>query len=177
MRNVDVSFKTAEIHTCNARTQAVEIKLIINDGKDKALIKAVDIKDPNGQAQLIFNEIRDKLRAANRDSVDDDDPLGGVVNVRFKQDEEFIVERLSKYLTTLRDKFRTTRFNQTSYWDLELQVMKHKASFEDARDIARAKAQMNARDDDDDADEPKQAKPRTTADELDITFMGSGKRR
>ena len=165
MKKVDVGFKTAEVISCNAREQSVDIKIIVNDGKDKAVTRKVDLKDPERQAQLIFNDIRDKLKNANKSS-GGDSFLDNVVTIRFKQDEEFIVERLGKYLVSLRDKFRTTRFNKISYWDLERQIMSHKASFEDAREIARhaiAKDESIA-----DEEEPP---ARTHADELGITMM------
>jgi len=171
MKRVDVKFKSAEIVKCNAREQSVEVRVVINDGKDKMVVRSVNLKEPEAEASAIFNDVRDKLRNANKGSSDWNDPLGGVVTVRFMQDEEAIVERLSKYFTTLRDMFRPSRFAQQSYWDLERKLMAHKASFEDRR--------MQVKEDpadDDGEEEPSPVEP-DPGDELGIKMMDRPVRR
>ena len=166
MKNVDVRLISAEVTNCNARESSIDIRIMLNDGKDKALPRSINFKktDPQAEAQAIFNEMREKIKSANKSS-GGDSFLDNVVNIRFKQDEEAIVERLSKYLTTLRDMFRTTRFNQVSYWDLERKVMSHKASFEEAK---RAAAPVKKVEDDDDFEDDNDVPP---PDELGITMM------
>lgn len=172
MKRVDVAFKSAEVVKCNAREQSVEVRIILNDGKDKALSRSVNLKEPGVEAEAIFNEVREKLKRANSGGRDYDDPLGGVVTVRFLQDEEAIVERLNRYFMTLRDMFRPSRFGQQSYWDIEKKVMSHKASFDDKKMGLQAAKGAEKADDDDggDEDEPSPVEP-NPGDELGITMM------
>ncbi len=169
MKTVDVKLVSAQVAKCNAREGSVEIRIVLNDGKDKALLKAVDLKNPEGSALAIFNEIRDKLKNAHKGS--GDGFLDGVVTIRFNQEEDFVIERLAKYFTTLRDKLRTNKFSKVSYWDLERSILTHKASFEDARKAGLKNKKADDEDEffhDDDDDDVKEPDP---SEALGITRM------
>jgi hypothetical protein len=130
MKRVDVRLMAAEVAAYNAREEHLEIRIRLNDGRDKALVKQLRIEHPSQQAEEIFKEIRDKLKKAHGSTGFGDDPLGGLVHIRWLQDEEIVHERLAKFLAALNEKIRNAKRKNISYYDLERQMRTARTSFD-----------------------------------------------
>ncbi len=131
MKRVDVTFLSAEVAAFNARDEHLEVRVLLNDGKDKALMKQMRLVDPALQADEILKEVREKLKKAHSSGQPYDfDPLSGLVHIRWKQDEELIQERLAKFLAALREKIRNAKRKGMSYYDLERQMLTARTSFD-----------------------------------------------
>ena len=122
MHAVDVTFKRAEVTNFDARTGAVEFRIIVNDGKDKAIVRNQVIDNAGVLANEVFQEVRKKMKELHSSTSFDDGPLAGVTMVRIKGDEEVLIERLSKFLASIREKMKNSASKRLSYYDLERQV-------------------------------------------------------
>ncbi len=130
MKRIDVRLISAEVQSYNARDEHLEIKILLNDGKDKALIKQLHLDNPNEQAGDLFKEIRERLKKAHETSSTSDDLLGSVIHVRWMQDEEIIHERLARFLAALREKIKNGKRKGISYYDVERQMMNASTKFD-----------------------------------------------
>jgi len=130
MKSVAVKFLGMDVASFNARDEHIEIRVLLNDGKDKQLIKQLHINDPSGQTDEILKELREKLKKAHSTGPNyDDNPLSGIVNIKWMQDEEIIQERMTKFLAALREKMRNAKRKNISYYDLEQQIKLLKTNF------------------------------------------------
>lgn len=129
MKAVDLKFKSIEVTQFEPKTETVELRIIINDGSDKALVKREKIEDPIKQAEAFISEIRTKIKKAHSEKVLDDDPLAGIVMVRMMYDEEELLEKMSRFLANIKERIRTARMNKLSYMDIEKKVRGAKLSF------------------------------------------------
>ncbi len=130
MKTVAVKFAGVEVASYNARDEHLEIRVLLNDGKDKQMIKQLRIEDPAGQADEILREVREKLKKAHSTGPNYDyDPLSGIVHIKWLQDEELVQERLAKFIAALREKIRNAKRKNTSYYDLEKQMASLKTGF------------------------------------------------
>lgn len=130
MKSVSVKLLGANVVTYNARDEHLEIRVLLNDGKEKALLKQLRIDNPSQQAEEIFKEIREKLKKAHSGSSFGDDVLGGLVHIRWTQDEELIQERLAKFLLALHERIRNAKRKNISYYELERQMLSARTSFD-----------------------------------------------
>ena len=130
MKTIDVSFKGAEILLFDARTGAGQMRIIINDGKDKAMVKEERFdKDPQSWALSVMHEVRQKLKAANSERSLEDDPLAGHVAVRFRKDEEELQQSLAKFYIKAHDQIRSAKMSKLSYYEMEKKIVGMKALF------------------------------------------------
>jgi hypothetical protein len=131
MKSVAVKFLGIDIANFNARDEHLEVRVLLNDGKDKQLIKQLHVDDPAGQADEIIREVREKLKKSHSSGPSySDDPLSGIVHIKWMQDEEIIQERLTKFLAALREKMRNAKRKNISYYDLEQQMRMLKTNFD-----------------------------------------------
>lgn len=130
MKSVAVKLLSAKVAKYNARDEHLELQILLHDGKDKALVKQLHIENPSQQAEDIFKEIRDKLKKAHSGSSFGDDPLSGLVHIRWLQDEEVVHERLARFLAALNEKIRNAKRKNISYYDLERQMLTARTSFD-----------------------------------------------
>ncbi|MEM4239642.1 MAG: hypothetical protein QXM31_01065 [Candidatus Woesearchaeota archaeon] len=130
MKSVAVKFVSADVAAFNARDEHLEVRVVLNDGRDKQMIKQMRLEDPVHQADEIIREVRDKLKKAHSSGPSyDDDPLAGVVHIKWMQDEELVQEKLAKFLAALREKIRNAKRKNISYYDLEQQMRLLKTEF------------------------------------------------
>ncbi len=122
MKTVDVVLKRVEITNFDARTGSVEFRLIINDGKDKAIQRSEVIDSAEELAHELFQETRKKVKELHRNASLDDGPLEGLTMVRIQGDEEVLIERLSKFFASVKEKMRNGKMKKLSYYDMERQV-------------------------------------------------------
>jgi hypothetical protein len=131
MKSVAVKFLGAEVAAYNAREEHFEVRILLNDGKEKQLVKQLILENPAQQADEIIKEIRYKLKQAHGNNpAYDDNPLSGLVHLRWLQDEEIIHERLAKFLAVLHEKIRNAKRKNVSYYDLERQMLSAKIRFD-----------------------------------------------
>ncbi|HSU72935.1 MAG TPA: hypothetical protein VLJ21_03745 [Candidatus Binatia bacterium] len=123
MKPVDVLFKRAEVLAFDAKTGIVEYRVIINDGKDKAIQRQDKIDDCGKLANDIFTEVRTKMKELHKSNNFDDGPLANVVMVRIAGDEEVLIERLFKFFASIKEKLRNASMRKLSYYDTERQIV------------------------------------------------------
>ncbi|MBI4450608.1 hypothetical protein HY642_01415 [Candidatus Woesearchaeota archaeon] len=129
MQTIPVVFKNAEVLNYNPRDDMVEFRVVINDGKDKAVVRRCKIADPEQLAAEVLNEVRTKLKEAHRHFTLDDDPLAGVVNVKFEQEIDEVESSLAKFLASVHNSVRSAKLSKLSYLDMERKVKGLKAEF------------------------------------------------
>lgn len=122
MKAVDVVLKRAEVLKFDARTGSVEFRIIINDGKDKAIQRSQIIEDSEALAKNVFQEIRTKMKELHKSSSLDDEPLATVTMVRIQGDEEVLIERLTKFFGSIREKMKNAKMKKLSYYDIERSI-------------------------------------------------------
>ena len=123
MKPVDVLFKRAEVISFDPRESAVSMRIIINDGKDKAIQRTEVISDCGELAEGIFSEVRQKMKMLHKINTLEDGPLENIVMVRIAQDEEVLLERLAKFFATIKEKIRNSKLKKLSYFDMERQII------------------------------------------------------
>jgi hypothetical protein len=130
MKAVDVDFKKIDIVDYYSQLDQVKVRVLFSDGKEKALVRQFSITDPAKQAQEMITEIRTKLKEQHREKTLDDHPLAGALLLRFKQDEEGLHEKMSRFLAQTREKIRSGRMSKLSYLDMEKKVKGFTAHFD-----------------------------------------------
>lgn len=179
MKTVTVAMKSGSIKSYNAREGKCDVLLVLNDGRDKAIIHSMTKDDAETQATTLMNTIRDKLRAAHGEGRADN-ALDAFINIRWTMDEEDLLGKMTAFIHSVQQKMRGANTKQKSYADVEREMMRFKVSFEDRKaGVAARQERKHAAELTDDADEfndgPKRkapaAKPRTAFDELGIGKM------
>ncbi|MEK6849528.1 MAG: hypothetical protein AABY01_03075 [Nanoarchaeota archaeon] len=122
MKAVDVTLKRAEVLKFDARTGEVEFRIIINDGKDKAIQRSQIIEDSEQLAKDMFQEIRKKMKELHKSSSLEDGPLETITMVRIQGDEEVLIERLTKFFGSIREKMKNAKMKKLSYYDIERSI-------------------------------------------------------
>ena len=123
MKPVDVVLKRAEVTGFDAKSGIVQYRIVLNDGKDKAIQRSEKIDDCGELAQEIFSEVRTKMKSLHKTSNFDEGPLSNIVMIRIAGDEEVLVERLSKFLASIKEKLRNANMRKLSYLDTERQIV------------------------------------------------------
>ena len=119
MKAVDVVLKRAEVLKFDAKSGIVDFRIIVNDGKDKAIQRSQLIDDSEELSKEVFQEIRKKMKDLHRSSSLEDEPLATITMVRIQGDEEVLIERLTKFFGSIREKVRNAKMKRLSYYDTE----------------------------------------------------------
>ncbi len=122
MKSIEVDFKKIDIVDYFSQLDQVKVRFVFNDGKEKALVKQISITDPSKQAGELLSEIRLKLKQAHSVSSLDDHPLADVLVLRFRQEEDVLHEKAAKFLAQVRERIRSGRLANLSYYDLEKKI-------------------------------------------------------
>ncbi|MBI4146113.1 hypothetical protein HY489_02130 [Candidatus Woesearchaeota archaeon] len=122
MKTVDVTFKKIEITDFYSQLDQVKVRILFNDGKDKALEKQVTIKEPATLVSAWLAEIRTKLKEQHKTSSLDDSPLANAVVLRFAQEADVLEERMTRFLAQAREKIHSGKLAKLSYWDLDKKI-------------------------------------------------------
>jgi len=130
MKAVDVGFKKVDVVDYYSQLDQVKVRILFNDGKEKALIKQFSITDPGKQAAEMISEIRTKLKEQHKEFSLEDHPLAGALVLRVKPDEDVIYEKLAKFLASVRERIRSGKLSKLSYFDLEKKVVGASATFD-----------------------------------------------
>ena len=122
MKTVDLFFKKVEVTDYYSQLDEVKVRILFNDGTDKALIKQISIKEPQKQVREMLSEIRSKLKDKHKNSDSDDDPLSGALIIRFKQDTDVLEEKMSRFLMQVKERIHSGKLAKLSYYDLEKKI-------------------------------------------------------
>src|SRR5574341_1520031 len=115
MKAVDVDFKKIDVVDYYSQLDQVKVRVLFNDGKEKALIRQISITDPGTQALEMISEIRTKLKEQHKEHTLDDHPLAGALILRFKQEEGLVHKRRAKFLAQTRERIRSGKMAKLSY--------------------------------------------------------------
>lgn len=129
MKAVDVSFKKIDVLDFYSQLDQVKVRVLINDGQDKQLIKQISIADPSKHAMEFFSEIKSKIKEAHSERTLDDHPLAGALIIRCQQEEDVVLEKMAKFLGMVRERIRSGKLSKLSYFDLEKKIVGMKSEF------------------------------------------------
>jgi len=122
MKPIDVNFKKIEITDYYSQLDQVKVRILFNDGKDKAIEKQLTITEPTAHVTEWISEIRQKLKSSHSEFTLDDHPLAGVTLLRFKQEEDILMERMAKFLAQAKERIRSAKLAKLSYYDMEKKI-------------------------------------------------------
>ena len=122
MKHVDVAFKKIEISDYYSQLDQVRVRIIFNDGQDKAFLRQITITDPEKHVEEWLTEIRMKLKDIHKEDTFDDHPLAGHVVLRFTQEQDVIQERMARFLGQTKERIRSGKLAKLSYFDMERRV-------------------------------------------------------
>jgi hypothetical protein len=122
MKPVDLVFKKVDIVNFIPQNDLVSVRILFNDGKEKALVKQCTIDNPGAQIVAWLSEIRQKEKEAHKVFTLDDSPLAGTVVIRCKQDEEEMMEKMARFLQSVKERIRSGKLARLSYYDLEKKI-------------------------------------------------------
>lgn len=129
MKQISLKFKKLEIARTFPRDNSVEIKLIVNDGKDKVFSRSVKLDNTADAACELVKEVREKVKSANPSTKSSDDILSGIVVVKMCDDEDTVIEKMTRFFTNAREKFRAANGGKMSYYDLEMKIKREIVEF------------------------------------------------
>lgn len=119
MKAVDVNFRKIDIVDYYSQLDQVKVRILFDDGTEKALIKQFSITDPSQQASGLINEIRADLKHEHKVESLDDHPLASALILRFKQEEDVLYGKIAKFLAQVRERIRSGKLAKLSYFDME----------------------------------------------------------
>lgn len=122
MKPIDVDFKKIEITDYYSQLDQVKVRILFNDGTDKAIEKQLTITEPGKHVQEWISEIRQNLKSSHSEFTLDDHPLAGITLLRFKQEEDILMERMAKFLAQTKERIRSAKLAKLSYYDMEKKV-------------------------------------------------------
>ncbi|HLF54858.1 MAG TPA: hypothetical protein VI612_04005 [Candidatus Nanoarchaeia archaeon] len=122
MKTVDVAFKKIEIMDYYSQLDQVQVRILFNDGTDKGLMKQITITEPAKHVEEWMQEIRTKLKEAHKQNTLEDHPLADVVLLRYKQEQDVLQEKMTKFLAQARERIRSGKMSKLSYYDMEKKI-------------------------------------------------------
>lgn len=124
MKRVEIKFKKLEIVRAFPRDNSVEIRLLVSDGKDKALDRSVKLDNTAESADDLIKEACDKIKMANKSVQTSGDFLSSLVVFKMIDEQDVVMEKITKFLTSAREKVRVANAGKMSYYDMEMQLKK-----------------------------------------------------
>lgn len=123
MKAVDVTLRRLDVVRYVPQDDTIEYRLLLHDGKEKALVRQGRITDPAAMADVLLREARQRLTAVHGGASSDDDPLAGAVLIRLRGDEDVLGERIAKFFATVRERIRAAKAARMSYLEIERKVV------------------------------------------------------
>jgi len=130
MKQIPLTFERLEVTQYNPQTEELTLRMIVNDGKKKQLIKQCTIEQAEALATSMIQEIRTKIKTAHTQYTNDDSPLAGALMIKHTQDEEIVHEKTTNFLATIRELIRNSRSKRISWGDLQRQLIGKKAEYD-----------------------------------------------
>lgn len=122
MKPVDITFKKIEITDYYSQLDQVKVRIVFNDGKDKAIEKQLTITAPGEHITAWLAEIKQKVKAQHSTLNLDDEPLAGAVVLRFAQETDVLEEKMTRFLAQAKERIQSGKLAKLSYWDLEKKI-------------------------------------------------------
>lgn len=129
MRTIPITFKKLEVLDFDPQTDHYKIRMLLNDGTDKAMERYSKLEDPAGQLQEWLKELRNKLREKHSKLSLEDHPLANQTVFKYTQEEDVIIEKMTKFLMRIKEKVRSSKQSRESYWDMQMKVKNQKVEF------------------------------------------------
>ena len=129
MKTIPLTFKKIEVTDYYPQMEEFKIRIVLNDGEDKAFEKQEDITDASRQVDSWFKEIREKLKKKHSSLDLDDHPLAGQVLIRYTQEEDKIMDQMARFLNRIKETIRTSKMNRDSYYDMQMKIKNKKVEF------------------------------------------------
>lgn len=129
MKKIDLKFKKLEIVRAFPRDNSVEIRLTVNDGKEKIFARSVKLDNTAEASDVLIRDVREKIKESNKLSSNPDDILSSILIVKFSDDDDVLMEKITKFLTGVREKFRVANSGKMSYYDIEMQLKRNILEF------------------------------------------------
>ncbi len=129
MKKIDLKFKKLEIVRAFPRDNSVEIKLTVNDGKEKVFARSIKLDNTAEASDVLIRDVREKIKESNKLSTNPTDILSSILIVKFSDDDDVLMEKITKFLTSVREKFRVANSGRVSYYDIELQLKRNVLEF------------------------------------------------
>ncbi|MDO8661215.1 MAG: hypothetical protein Q7K43_04960 [Candidatus Woesearchaeota archaeon] len=129
MKQVPLTFERLEVTQYNPQTEELTLRMVVNDGKQKQLIKQCIVEQAETLATSMIQEVRTKIKTANAEYTNDDSPLAGALMIKHTQDEEMVHEKTAKFLASIRESIRNARSKRISWGDLQKQIIGKKAEY------------------------------------------------
>src|SRR3989338_7926795 len=96
MKPIELTFKKIEVMEYFSQLNQVKIRVVFNDGTDKAIEKQLEITNPGTHITEWLAEIRTKVKQKHQEHTLDDHPLAGTVMLKFTQETDVIEEKMAK---------------------------------------------------------------------------------
>jgi len=129
MKTIPVTFKKIEVTDYFPQLEEFKIRILLNDGTDKAFEKQEDIKDASTQVDGWFKEIRDRLKKKHSELDLDDHPLAGQVVLQYTQEEDRVMDQMARFLNRIKETVRSSKMNKDSYYDMQMKIRNKHVEF------------------------------------------------
>jgi oligoribonuclease NrnB/cAMP/cGMP phosphodiesterase (DHH superfamily) len=123
MKTVDVHFKKIDVIDYYSQLDQVKVRVLFDDGKEKAFIKQVSVKDPSRIAAEWLYDIKQEVKDAHSELSLDDHPLANAVVLRFKQEPDIVEEKMARFLAQVKERIRAGKLANLSYYDMESKLV------------------------------------------------------
>jgi hypothetical protein len=129
MKTIPLTFKKIEVTDYYPQLEEFKIRILLNDGVDKAFEKQEDIKDASAQVNGWFKEIRDKIKQKHSELDLEDHPLAGHVMIQYTQEEDRIMDQMARFLNKIKETVRSSKMNKDSYYDMQMKIKNKQIEF------------------------------------------------
>ncbi|MBW3019631.1 hypothetical protein KY329_05635 [Candidatus Woesearchaeota archaeon] len=129
MKTIPITFKKIEVTDYFPQLEEYKIRILLNDGADKAFERQEDIKDASAQVDAWFREIREKLKQRHSQLDLEDHPLAGHVVLQYTQEEDKIMDQMARFLNRIKETIRSSKMNKDSYYDMQMKIRNKHVEF------------------------------------------------
>ena len=122
MKPIELTFKKIEVMEYFSQLDQVKIRVLFNDGTDKAIEKQLTITNPQKHIAEWLAEIRTKVKQKHQEHTLDDHPLAGTVVLNFKQETDVLEEKMARFLAQTKERIHAGKMAKLSYYDMEKKI-------------------------------------------------------
>ena len=122
MKQVPFALVNLTIMKFIPQTGEATVRLVVNDGTMKQMLKTCKLDNPESLATELVQEARSRIKAAHQERSLDTNPLAGIVVLKLTQDEEEVLEKTTRFLAQARERARAAKSKRVSWGDVEKQI-------------------------------------------------------
>jgi len=119
MKAVDVRFSKIDIVDYYPQHDQVKVRIVYDDGTEKAYIKQVSITDADSHIRAWLADIRQQIKDTHQDISLDDHPLANALIIRYNEEPDVLRDRMTRFLQLVSQAIRTGKLSNLSYYDME----------------------------------------------------------